>query len=123
MSCSIKSSESRRRAESGKVVNFFKRIFRKPEAVEPQIWLGDCEHCHASFRYDLLHSGFGDMSYAYCERCGTAALLSYWNPNCPKTAARMPSATRNLCRDGTVSDAMPVWGTGQSWRVAPLPSL
>ncbi len=38
---------------------------------------GDCEHCCRVYRYTLLHAGFGDYSYAYCDSCGTLATFSY----------------------------------------------
>jgi hypothetical protein len=41
---------------------------------------GDCEHCGRFYRYSLWHSGFGDNSYAYCDLCGTVAILTYSNP-------------------------------------------
>jgi hypothetical protein len=44
----------------------------------------ECNNCQAKYRYDLFHSGFGDMSYAYCDSCGRAALLSYWDKQFPK---------------------------------------
>ena len=28
---------------------------------------GDCEHCCRIYHYTLLHAGFGDYSYAYCD--------------------------------------------------------
>jgi hypothetical protein len=40
---------------------------------------GDCEHCSRNYRYMLLHAGFGDFSYAYCDGCGTLAALAYTN--------------------------------------------
>jgi len=30
---------------------------------------GHCEHCTQSF-YQLYHCGFGDCSYAHCDKCG-----------------------------------------------------
>ena len=41
---------------------------------------GDCEHCLRSYRYSLWHCGFGENSYAYCDKCGMLALLNYSNP-------------------------------------------
>ncbi len=38
---------------------------------------GDCEHCGQAYRYSLLHAGFGDCSYAYCDCCGQLATFSY----------------------------------------------
>jgi len=40
---------------------------------------GECEHCKAAFTYELLHSGFGDLAFAYCDQCGMLALLNAWN--------------------------------------------
>ena len=45
---------------------------------------GTCEHCGKSFGYTLLHCGFGDCSYAYCEKCGMTAILSLWDKRMPK---------------------------------------
>ena len=39
---------------------------------------GVCEHCHTGFGYYLIHSGFNESSYAYCDTCGRTALLSHW---------------------------------------------
>lgn len=39
---------------------------------------GTCEHCGNGFAYYLIHAGFSDSSYAYCDTCGETALLSYW---------------------------------------------
>jgi hypothetical protein len=44
---------------------------------------GDCEHCRRIYRYDIYHSGFGDMSYAYCDKCGRLGTLSYWSKQLP----------------------------------------
>jgi hypothetical protein len=38
---------------------------------------GDCEHCGQFYYYSLLHAGFGDYSYAYCDSCGTLATIGY----------------------------------------------
>jgi hypothetical protein len=38
--------------------------------------VGSCEHCGYAFPYYLIHNGFNDSSFAYCERCGRLALLS-----------------------------------------------
>ena len=44
---------------------------------------GSCESCGASFEYSLIHNGFNDSAYAYCDRCGGAALLSAWSDKAP----------------------------------------
>jgi hypothetical protein len=38
---------------------------------------GDCEHCYRTYHYTLLHAGFGDYSYAYCDSCGKLATVNY----------------------------------------------
>jgi hypothetical protein len=38
---------------------------------------GDCEHCGQIYRYSILHAGFGDYSYAYCDTCGNLATIGY----------------------------------------------
>jgi len=48
--------------------------------------IGTCEHCEAHFEYHLIHNGFGDSSYAYCDKCGKACLLSGWFKGVPKDA-------------------------------------
>lgn len=45
---------------------------------------GTCEHCEQSFGYWLGHSGFGECSYACCDKCGMTAVLSYWDKRMPK---------------------------------------
>jgi hypothetical protein len=37
--------------------------------------IGDCEHCKKKFGYYLIHNGFNDSAYAYCDTCGSTALL------------------------------------------------
>ena len=48
---------------------------------------GHCEHCTQSFGNQLHHCGFGDCSYAHCDKCGMTAVFSSWNKQFPK----MPS--------------------------------
>lgn len=42
-----------------------------------------CERCGAHFDYFLVHNGFNDSAYAYCDTCGMTALLSGWAGNIP----------------------------------------
>jgi hypothetical protein len=39
-----------------------------------------CDACDKTFPYRLIHSGFNDSAYAYCDRCGMTALLSRYGP-------------------------------------------
>jgi len=52
-----------------------------------EISIGLCEHCRQDFGYYIAHSGFGDCSYAYCDRCGMTAILSMWDRHWPKLSA------------------------------------
>ncbi len=45
---------------------------------------GICETCHQAFGYHLIHNGFNDSSYAYCDRCGKTCLLDHWHKSIPK---------------------------------------
>jgi hypothetical protein len=47
---------------------------------------GTCDHCSAPFAYELLHAGFSELAYAYCDRCGQTALLDGWSPKVPPEA-------------------------------------
>lgn len=61
----------------------FEKLLRR---AGPQRSLGECERCHGAFAYELIHNGFGDTAYAYCDRCGTTALLSGWYQDIPAGA-------------------------------------
>jgi hypothetical protein len=37
---------------------------------------GTCEHCGQAFPYNLIHNGFNDSTYAYCDQCGCLAVLN-----------------------------------------------
>ena len=60
-----------------------KRLFGRPGS-RPSA--GECESCRGTFAYDLVHNGFADTAYAYCDRCGTTALLSGWHDAIPTGA-------------------------------------
>jgi hypothetical protein len=52
---------------------------------------GDCEHCCKLYHYTLLHAGFGDYSYAYCDSCGMLATFNYSSsflPSLPRLSAQ-----------------------------------
>lgn len=40
---------------------------------------GCCEHCGTAFRYKLIHNGFNESAYGYCDRCPFTVLLSGWH--------------------------------------------
>jgi hypothetical protein len=48
---------------------------------------GNCDHCNQTFGYYLGHCGFGDCSYACCEKCGKTAILSMWDKRMSKLPA------------------------------------
>ena len=37
---------------------------------------GKCERCGKLFEYYLIHNGFNESSYAYCDKCGKIAFLN-----------------------------------------------
>jgi DNA-directed RNA polymerase subunit RPC12/RpoP len=41
---------------------------------------GSCDHCGAAFRYQLIHHGFNESAYAYCNQCSFTVLLNGWHP-------------------------------------------
>ena len=40
--------------------------------------IGRCNHCSRSFSYYLIHNGFNDSWYAYCDKCGKTSILSFF---------------------------------------------
>jgi len=44
---------------------------------------GQCEHRDRKFHYQLIHNGFNDSVYAYCDRCGKTALLNILTAKLP----------------------------------------
>ena len=54
---------------------------------------GKCETCSNAFGYILIHSGFNDSQYAYCDHCGMTAILDHYSPKCPKPLPAEPYRT------------------------------
>ena len=48
--------------------------------------IGHCDKCSRSFSYMLIHNGFNDSCYAYCDSCCYVALLDHYGApqNVPK---------------------------------------
>jgi hypothetical protein len=40
--------------------------------------IGKCDQCGGSFSYDLIHNGFNESAYAYCDECGMLSILDGW---------------------------------------------
>jgi hypothetical protein len=49
-----------------------------------------CNACSSEFEYFLIHNGFNDSAYAYCDTCGTSTLLGIWAKNIPKAVTFKP---------------------------------
>jgi hypothetical protein len=47
---------------------------------------GICEHCGYKFPYALIHNGFNDSAFAYCDACGATSILSKWFKSIPEGA-------------------------------------
>jgi hypothetical protein len=50
---------------------------------------GSCEHCGGTFRYRIIHNGFNDSAYAYCNKCSFTVLLSGWTQAAKRAALRI----------------------------------
>jgi hypothetical protein len=48
--------------------------------------VGACDSCGRTFAYRLIHNGFNDSAFAYCDRCGSEASLSCWYDHIPAGA-------------------------------------
>jgi hypothetical protein len=48
-----------------------------------ELSVGNCEKCHDQFGYYLIHSGFNDSVYAYCDLCGKTAILDLRDKRMP----------------------------------------
>jgi hypothetical protein len=48
--------------------------------------IGTCETCRQTFSYRLIHNGFNDSAFAYCDRCGYTPVLSGYYQGIPGTA-------------------------------------
>ena len=47
---------------------------------------GSCNNCSAEFPYALIHNGFNDSAYAYCDTCGIVGFMSAWRSDIPQSA-------------------------------------
>jgi hypothetical protein len=47
---------------------------------------GRCTSCGGAFSYELVHNGFNDSAFAYCDACGCEASLSCWCETIPSGA-------------------------------------
>ncbi|HUQ86416.1 MAG TPA: hypothetical protein VM096_02590 [Vicinamibacterales bacterium] len=45
---------------------------------------GTCESCGHQFGYTLIHNGFNESAFAYCDQCGITALFDGWSSSAPK---------------------------------------
>ena len=63
-----------------------------------ELSLGECEHCAKQFSYYLVHAGFNDSSYAYCNECGLTAHLSLYDRRMPKELKDCPPF-QEICVD------------------------
>jgi hypothetical protein len=87
---------------------------------------GRCEHCEKQFSYKIIHNGFNDSAYAYCEKCPFTVLLGMWTQAAKRTALRVPSTdivrSRGPAKAVSMSRYIPFLGRSKmsSLRTAPL---
>ncbi len=55
------------------------------------IEIGECDKCRKPFEYSLIHNGFNDTVYAYCDKCGCTAFLNFYSGSIP-TGLNLPEA-------------------------------
>jgi hypothetical protein len=48
--------------------------------------VGTCDSCAKQFQYQLIHNGFNETAYAYCDSCGRTAFLDPWFSRIPPDA-------------------------------------
>jgi hypothetical protein len=48
--------------------------------------IGTCDSCSSYFSYQLIHNGFNDTAFAYCDRCGCTAFLNGYCKAVPSAA-------------------------------------
>lgn len=41
--------------------------------------IGECDKCRQTFDYQIIHNGFGDTAYAYCDSCGMTTFVGGWD--------------------------------------------
>ena len=56
---------------------------RSSQRSEKDTNSGTCEHCSVGFHYRLIHNGFNDSAYAYCDRCGCTVTVDAWSSHHP----------------------------------------
>jgi hypothetical protein len=44
---------------------------------------GNCSNCRQAFGYLLIHNGFSDTAFAYCDACGMTAFFDGWSKRIP----------------------------------------
>jgi hypothetical protein len=48
---------------------------------------GECDQCRGGFSYQIIHNGFADTAYAYCDTCGMTAFVGGWDDTAKPAAA------------------------------------
>jgi hypothetical protein len=56
----------------------------RPTNMNRRDGFGTCGACNNGFEYMLIHNGFNDSAYGYCDRCGTTALFDGYSDSVPK---------------------------------------
>ena len=44
---------------------------------------GICDKCKSTFEFRLIHNGFNESSYVYCDSCGKTSLLDEYSKQMP----------------------------------------
>ena len=47
---------------------------------------GKCEECGSTFQAELIHNGFNESAFAYCDTCGITGFIDGWRTDIPDSA-------------------------------------
>ena len=47
---------------------------------------GTCENCGTEFKAKLIHNGFNESAYTYCDKCGITGFIDGWRTDIPESA-------------------------------------
>ncbi|MBI1784131.1 hypothetical protein HYR69_03225 [Candidatus Sumerlaeota bacterium] len=75
---------------------------------------GICEHCRKALGYYLIHNGFDESSYAYCDKCGMTALLNTYYED-------QPGIPRHRCITSEGENRLAACSCGGSFRSGASP--
>src|SRR4051794_33473838 len=85
---------------------------------------GNCT-CGAGFGYCLVHNGFNDSAFAYCDGCGTTAIFGGYSERIPKGVNADALSIQSTQQGSSNGMRLEPWQNGGGREVGPdyMPSL